>query len=311
MEILAKREDIVALIEDPETDPALAERLARVLEMRRFATDQLHLPDNRSYTHYADLGREAVVWNVVAAPEFSLTPKSWCYPIAGCVAYRGYFRRQRAAALAERLRADGWDVQVSPVPAYSTLGRFADPVLNTMMHWDDRRLAGIIFHELAHQRVYVPGDTAFNESYATFVESIGVERWLSARGQDLSAVRRDRALEQAFRALVLETRDALARLYARQMDKAEMRAAKAAAFAALKRRYREFRQTWDDTRYDGWIAQDLNNAHLALFASYEAGVAAFAALFETVDGDIEAFHRAVEEIARGDDASRTVFLEVE
>lgn len=308
MEVLSKREAIVALIEDPETDPELAARLSLVLDIRRFATDELHLPDNRSYTQYADLGRDAVVWNVIAAPEFSLTPKTWCYPVAGCVAYRGYFRRERADRLAARLRDEGWDVSVSPVPAYSTLGRFADPVLSTMMHWSDPQLAGIIFHELTHQKTYVRGDTMFNEAYATFVERIGVERWLAGQNHLLETWRRKEVLNRQFRALIMATRDELNALYARDLPAGDMRAAKAAAIETLKTRYRDFSRRAGDGRYDGWAARDLNNAHLALFFTYEAGVEAFAGLFERVGGDIELFHRAVQTVAEGDESARTAFL---
>jgi len=183
LDVMSKREPIDKLIEAPDTPEELAARLRLVSEARQFAIDELLLPDNDSYRSYADLGRDYVVWNVFAAPEFSLDPKTWCFPIAGCVAYRGYFSEDAARRKADQLAEDGLDVAVGGVPAYSTLGRFDDPVLNTMMHWEDADLVATIFHELAHQVLYVKNDSAFNESFATTVEEIGIERWLTSRDQ--------------------------------------------------------------------------------------------------------------------------------
>lgn len=310
LEILVKREDIADLIEDPSTPRELRERLAVALEIRDFASRELHLPDNRSYTLYADLDREAVVWNVVATPRYSLTPRTWCYLIAGCLAYRGFFREERAQRLATRLSDEGYDALIAPVPAYSTLGRFADPVLNTMLEWDDTRLAALIFHELAHQRVFVRGDTSFNESYATFFEREGVRRWLESHDDErlLEDWLNDLRLRQSFNALLLETRERLEKLYDRNIPEAKMEAEKLAEFDRLRENYADFSMTHGDARFDGWMAQDLNNAHLALVASYEAGTAAFSRLLEDLDGDLEKFHRRVEALAGESAERRAAFL---
>lgn len=310
MEILSKREDIAEILSDPATEPETARQLTRVLKIRNFATTELGLPDNPSYTQYADLGRDAALWNVVAAPRYSLEPKTWCYPIAGCVSYRGYFRQQRARALADRLARDGWDVAVVPVTAYSTLGRLNDPVLNTMLAWDEPRLAGIIFHELAHQKIWVQGETAFNEAYATFVEQEGVRRWLAANGDEEAIARwdRSRAMAREFRELVLSTRERLATVYEKDLDSGAMEAARASGFEALQQDYAVFRDRWSDFRYDGWMNQPLNNAHLAGFATYEAGVDAFAELHEALDGNLIDFHHQVGKLAEADRDSREKFL---
>lgn len=311
LEILVKREDIAEIIDDPAAPPDLRERLSTALEIRDFASRELHLPDNRSYTLYADLERDAAVWNVVAAPRYSLDPRTWCYPVAGCLAYRGYFRREHAERLAAKLSFEGYDTLVAPVPAYSTLGRFADPVLNTMLRWNDARLAALIFHELAHQRVFVRGDTAFNESYATFVEREGVRRWLASLGdeQALEDWIRSVRLRQSFNELLLDARERLAELYATDLPETEMELRKQAEFDRLYDAYSGFAETHRSARFENWMNQDLNNAHLALVATYEDGTRAFARLFEELDGDMEEFHRRVESLAGKSRDRRAAFLD--
>src|SRR6185437_14397083 len=189
---------------DPSTPEAVKARLTEVSAARDFASRELALPDNSSYRTYADVKRPYVVWNVVAAPEFSVRPRRWCFPVSGCVSYRGYFHERRARAFAANLASRGDDVQVDGVTAYSTLGHFADPVLSTMLRYGDPDLAGTIFHELAHQLIYIPGDSEFNESFAMTVEDEGLARWLRARGRsgELAGFRRERqvddAIEQVF-----------------------------------------------------------------------------------------------------------------
>ena len=184
LEVMRRSEPIETVVAEPGTPGSLSRRLRLVQEARAFSIAELGLPDNESYRSYAALDRDFVVWNVFAAPEFSTRPREWCFPVAGCVGYRGYFAEAAARRKADRLRADGFDVAVGGVPAYSTLGRLDDPVLSTMLRWDDVDLVAMLFHELAHQLLYVKGDTAFNESFATVVEETGIERWLEARGQD-------------------------------------------------------------------------------------------------------------------------------
>src|SRR5688572_5727939 len=247
MEISSKREPIAEVIADAATPPQLRARLEYVAAARDFASRELGLPDNESYRSYADLGRPYVVWNVFAAPEFSVEPRRWCFPIAGCVVYRGYFNEEAAQRYARKLRRRGDDAAVGGVAAYSTLGHFKDPVLNTMMGWSDAQLAGTLFHELAHQVVYVPGDSEFNEAFATVVEEAGLQRWLAARGrtEDLAAWHEQRQRHARFIELLLQTRERLEELYRSGVPVAEMRDRKQYEFGVLKLRYSELRKHWN------------------------------------------------------------------
>lgn len=308
LDLLSRRERIEAIVADPTRDAELRRRLAQVLDARRFAVQALALPDNASYTLYADLGRAYAVWNVFATPEFSLAPVESCFPISGCIAYRGHYSRERAQAHAEKLKAEGYDVDIGGVPAYSTLGWFNDPVLSTMLHWSDAVLIGTVLHELAHQRLYVQDDTTFNESYARFVEQQGLREYLGGRHtgldpQDPTLQRR----EAQFVALVIATRAQLDALYAQPLSPDAMRAAKQAAFAQLRQRYHALRETeWNGADpYAGWFARELNNASLLPVGLYDEWVPAFAALFEDAGRDWAAFHArcaalgALEATARG------------
>lgn len=301
LELLRQREPIVAILDDPRRDPQLRQRLSLVLQARAFASSALGLPDNGSYRLYADIQRPYVVWNLFATEAFSIAPLTHCFPIAGCVAYRGYYQpaRARARGAAALLEAKGYDTFVSGVQAYSTLGWFDDPLLSSMLRWDDERLAGLIFHELAHQRLYVAGDTAFNESFASFVEREGLRQWRASRGlPPLSDTAQRRAAE--FSELMLNTRQRLATLYDSDLDESAMRAAKQAEFMRLRQAYRQLRDgPWKgDHRFDRWMAQPLNNASLLPFGLYDGWVSAFAALFEQVDGDWARFYAAVEALGR-------------
>lgn len=293
--LLSQREPVAAIIENPATDPQLRQRLAAALQARAFASSALGLPDNDSYRVYADIQRPYVVWNVFATEEFSVKPLTHCFPIAGCVAYRGYYQDARARGAAALLKAKGYDTLVAGVQAYSTLGWFDDPLLSSMLHWDDDRLAGLIFHELAHQRLYVAGDTAFNESYASFVEREGVRQWRASRGLPQGAEVAHARYADLSR-LVLQTRERLAALYASGLDESAMRAAKAEEFSQMRRRYRQLRDgPWKgDARFDRWMARPLNNASLVPFGLYDSWVPAFAMLFEQVGRDWQRFHARVE-----------------
>jgi predicted aminopeptidase len=298
LDLLRQRQPIETLIADDTRDPALRQRLTEVLQARTFASQALDLPDNRSYRLYAELGRPYVVWNLFATEEFSVKPLEHCFPIAGCVAYRGYFRQGAARGEAARLRMTGLDTHVAGVEAYSTLGWFADPLLSSMLRRNDEQLAALIFHELAHQQLYLPGDTAFNESYATFVEREGLRQWRAHRGlpeQDEQGRMRYRQLVE----LLLDSRNRLERLYASDRPTPELRALKQAEFTALRQRYRALRdEQWQgDARFDRWFAQPLNNATLLPFGLYDRWVPAFAALFEENGGDWARFHAAVATLA--------------
>lgn len=280
LDVMSKREPIDELIEAPDTPEDLALRLELVNEARQFAVDELLLPDNDSYRSYTDLGRDYVVWNVFAAPEFSLEPKTWCFPVAGCVAYRGYFSEAAAERKAEQLRGRGLDVAIGGIPAYSTLGRFDDPVLSTMMRWEDADLVATIFHELAHQVLYVRNDSAFNESFATTVEEIGIERWLSSRDQDTDfsdyVGRRERRKETM--EVIAEARTDLEKLYATSMAAHEMRRAKATRLAQLA------------GELPADIEIELNNAQLASMSLYQSRVPEFRALYEDCERDLQCLY---------------------
>lgn len=311
LQLMSKRKPISRVIANPATPPAVKSQLEAVAQIREFASRQLGLPDNGSYRSYADLGRPYVVWNVVAAPEFSVEPKEWCYPIVGCVAYRGYFVERRARKFADELRRRGLDVTVDGVAAYSTLGHFDDPILNTMLGWSDVELASIIFHELTHQMIYVPNDADFNEALAVTVEEEGVRRWLESLGREQD-LERQRQYEERFAQvlhLLTRARDDLRTLYASGVDHTEMRREKSAAFAALRKSYSDLRLEWGGHGpFDSWFDGELNNARLASIATYYDCVPGFRRELEAVGGNLEAFYARVRELAKLDQEKRDSLL---
>jgi predicted aminopeptidase len=305
--LMSKREPIARVLEQRSTPPALRSQLEAVTSIRNFATQELKLPDNGSYRSYVDVGRPYVVWNVVAAPEFSVDARQWCYPIVGCVAYRGYFAERRARAFAAGLRRQGLDVNVGGVAAYSTLGHFDDPILSTMLAWDDVELAAIVFHELTHQLLYVPGDAAFNEALATTVEEEGVRRWLEAQGRAADLAQHLLEQRQALQVIDLlrRKRTELNALYTSALDASTMRERKRASFEALRRSYAELTSGWGPSApFKAWFAGELNNAHLASLATYYDCVPGFERALAAVDGDLPAFYRRVGELARLAQAAR-------
>lgn len=302
LEVYAQTRRIADIIADPTADPALKEKLAEVLRIREYASRELGLPENDSYRSYADLKRPYVLWNVFATPELSLKAREWCFPITGCVGYRGYFSEKRAATFAARRRAAGDDVHVGGVAAYSTLGWFDDPMLNTIIHRPLPEIAGLVFHELAHQQLYVRGDTAFSESFAVAVELEGVRRWLQAHGaaDDYAAYAARLRRREEFVALVLKHRDRLEALYESPASVAEKRAGKARIFAELRAEYEVLKATsWQGySGYDRWFAQDLNNAHLVSLGMYHRHVPAFQVLLARHRGDLPAFYQDVQTLGR-------------
>lgn len=288
-------------------DKRLAERLERTLEIRAYASRELGLPDNASYTRYADLGRQFVVWNVVATPPLSLAPRQWCYPVAGCVNYRGFFNEADAKAEAARLAAEGDDVHIGGVPAYSTLGWFADPVLSSFVRYPDTALARLVFHELAHQVAYVKDDSEFNESFATAVEEAGVARWIAAQaGQPRHAalvaehLRNDR-MRREFARLVRDVRPKLAAIYASDAPPAEKLARKRAVLAAMRASYDEAKAgdpglAGFDRWFAGYEGRGPNNAALAAIALYDTKVPAFRAMLSQSSGRLPEFYARVREL---------------
>jgi predicted aminopeptidase len=297
LQLLRAREPVSRVIADPGRDQLLRAHLIQSQKARTFASQQLHLPDNQSYRLYADIGRPFVVWNVFATPEFSLTPQNHCFPIAGCVAYRGYYSQSAARGEAALQRLQGMDVSIGGVEAYSTLGWFNDPIISSMMAWGDERLATLIFHELAHQRFYVKDDTEFNESFATFVEQEGTRQWRAFRDLAPDSGAQVQQRDQ-FIQLVLDTRTRLERLYTLPLPADQMRQRKADEFERLRGEYRQLRDSrWaGDKRYDAWINAPMNNARLLPFGLYDQWVPAFAALFRQVGGDWVKFYAAVEKL---------------
>jgi predicted aminopeptidase len=305
--LMSKREPISRVIDRPSTPPPLRAELEEVTSIRDFASRELGLPDNGSYRSYADVGRPYVVWNVVAAPEFSVDAKEWCYPIVGCVAYRGYFVERKARSFAAKWRARGLDVTVGGVAAYSTLGHFNDPILNTMMGWNDIELAAIVFHELTHQMIYVPNDASFNEALATTVEEEGVRRWLLAQGRDADLA--DHVAEQKHYLEVVDllrrTSNELRRLYASGIDPQPMRKEKRAALDAMRDSYARMRLQWGGhAPFESWFNGEINNANLASIATYYDCVPGFERELAAAGGDLNAFYRRVRELAKLDQAAR-------
>lgn len=303
--LLLQRRSVPKVIADPSTDPKLASRLQLSQQARQFASDRLDLPRNRSYTYYVQLHRPYVVWNVFTTKRFSVDAVLQCFPFAGCVAYRGWFDEKKARENAEQLRAQGNDVYVGGVSAYSTLGWFSDPILSSMMHWDDDELVGTIFHELAHQKIYVKGDTAFNESYAMFVEDEGLRQWHRSRNEPVGDDR-DQVMSDEFTRLVLDLRDRLKKLYASGVDEQTMATDKQREIEDFRLRYAAWRdKSWpNDHRYDKWVAQPINNATLLPFGLYDQWVQAFAAIFKQADGQWPDFFRRVRILAKEPKAER-------
>jgi predicted aminopeptidase len=301
LDLMAKRQDVSTLVADESTPPALKQKLERADAIREFASAELALPDNGSYRSYVDVGKPYVTWNVVAAPALSLKAKTWCFPVVGCVAYRGYFDEAEARAYGKELADENMDVVVAGARAYSTLGWFDDPILNTILFDAEYRFAGTLFHELSHEQVFVAGDSSFNESYAVTVEREGVLRWLARHSTPgmQRAYDQERARREEFLALVLATRKDLAELYGSLMDDAGKSREKDRIFDALRAGYGRLKISWDGyAGYDDWFATDLNNAKLALLATYNAHVPAFERLLIEQQGDMAKFHAAVEALSK-------------
>lgn len=315
--LMRSRVPIATLLQDPSLDPGLRQRLDTLQQLRSFAEQQLLLPVGHNYEDLVRQDSPYVAWNVFAAPEFSMTPRRWCYPVAGCVSYRGYFRQEAAQRYAETLRAEGWDVYIGGVNAYSTLGWFNDPMLSSLLERDTYQLASVLFHELAHQVAFAPGDTEFNESFATAVEREGLRRWLNDIGvppEVRSNVLQLRVLEQqrrdGFVALVQEAVADLALLYTSDSDIETLRRAKQARLEQLRRDYARVKESeWGGyAGYDAWFSQPLNNAQLLTVATYNALVPAFQELLAQQQGDLQGFYREVQALAKLDYPTRRARL---
>ena len=338
LSLLSKRVPIETVIEDPQTSEETRQALNTVLKARRFAVDELGLPDNRSYATYVDLDRNTggaasgdaapehgnggpiaanarrarniAVWNVVAAEEFSVDPRTWCFLFAGCVSYRGYFSEEAARRYAARLEAEGLDVLVGGASAYSTLGYFADPVVSTMIGGPEYRIVELLLHELAHQKFYLKGDSDLNEAFATAVAEYGTQRWLmqTADAGSLDAYRQQALIQTQFAELISRQRERLRAIYAGTGPAGEKRRSKAAAFEALRAEYVALRDSWDGrANYDGWFARPLNNAHVASVSTYRYWVPGLLRLLES--RGLEAFYEEMETLATQDAEQRRLRLQ--
>ncbi|MFC1778493.1 aminopeptidase [Pseudomonadota bacterium] len=300
--LMHAREDIQSVLNDPATTPELTEQLLLADQIKTFARNSLDLPANGSYSSYVEVEGDALVWNVVATGEFSLQPKKWCFPVAGCVPYRGFFKQQKAMQSAERYRRKGMDVYVSPAVAYSSLGWFSDPLLSTMLSGSDVRMAAYLFHELAHQRLYIKDDGVFNEGYASFVEETGLKQWLETnqRQDDLQQWKHLQNVSMDFNTLIGETRHELSELYHTDSPETEMRERKNEILDSFLRSLEKLRnEKWQGKQYyQSWFEEPLNNARLALYDTYAGSHCAFQRLWLESDGNPQEFHRLAEERSR-------------
>jgi predicted aminopeptidase len=298
--ILQNRQPISKITADPDSPEILRQRLTYLMAVRAFAEKDLHLPVANNYLTYVELEGPYVAWNVVATPEFSLVPRTWCYPLVGCTAYRGYFAEADARQYAELLQGQGYDVHVGGVTAYSTLGWFDDPVLSTFIRRSRASAAALLFHELAHQVLYTPDDTTFNESFATFVEQEGLRRWQKASG--ISAIYneylKNYRREQQFIELVFEHRQKLELLYQTDLTPAEKRVEKASIFSDLRDGFHDLKSKHTELEaYDGWINRPLNNAKISGVVAYHDFVPAFGKLLADNGGDLVKFYEACRRLA--------------
>lgn len=287
------RQPVEEVIANESTSAELRQKLETLIEAREFAVHTLGLPDNDSYSSFVETGRRAVTWNVVAAEEFSVSPKVWCFPVAGCVSYRGYFDRADADAYAVDLTAQNYDVTIGGASAYSTLGWFDDPILDTMLRGSDTRYVGTLFHELAHQLLYVKDDSNFNEAFATFVEQTGLRLWLTGRDEAERIEAYDVSLQRSedFVNLLNQTRSALQETFRKSLDENAMRAEKAAVFDTMRDNYEIMKTGWDGySGYDNWFKRDLNNARLVAVSTYRQYIPAFYAMYLEAGEDLIRFY---------------------
>lgn len=311
LEVLRRQVPVKTLLSAPDVDPALKMQLSKIQELREFAGEFLKMPSSGYYEKYADLGRSHVVWNVFAAGEFSIEAKTWWYPLVGRLKYQGYFRKEMASQYAEALRGHGLDVHVGPVSAYSTLGWFRDPILNTWAAFEETRLAELVFHELAHRRLFIRGDTDFNEAFATATARIGVRRWLHAHGrlQDLKRYEQQLKREESLSVAVRSTRTRLERLYAQSQVHANTNAASVAPpLDGIRKQKRELMEQLQRT-FPQVFTELPNNAWLAQIDTYERLVPAFERLYDRSGSDLELFYSAVKNLGKMPKAKRLEELE--
>jgi predicted aminopeptidase len=291
-EVLQKRQSIDDILKEKNISDSLRNKLNTVLSIRDFSIQHLGLPNNNSYLSYADLERDHVIWNIFATEEFSLEPITWCYLVVGCLNYRGYFSQAEAQQHAIELEKQGYDIYLGGVSAYSTLGWFDDPVLNTMIRWSDVRLATVMFHELAHQQLYIKNDTEFNEAYADAVAHIGVTRWLEQHSDKylLNQYKQSQYQEREFIDLIMRYKSMLNKVYQSEELENTIRKQKNALLQQMKNDYLKISQTWENTPYKKWFASDINNAKLAAIVTYRKYFPAFIDIYEKLDKNLHRFY---------------------
>jgi len=312
LDVVSRRQDIVELLEDETLPQAMRDRLNLVLDVRRFAVDAMQLPESGSYKAYADLERDYAVKNLFAAPEFSTHLRTWCYPIIGCATYRGYFDEDQLNATAKKLSKQGYDIYTGRVAAYSTLGWFDDPILNTVMGWPEYQLIGLIFHELAHHRLYIEDDTVFNESFASAVEQSGIELWYSrqARHDQVRIYLERKDSRKLVMDIIFRTRDELAELYRQELPVEDARQKKDQLMRQAKKEYEQLgEQVTSSSGFNRWFAGELNNAKLGSVAAYNNYKDAFLAILASHDHDYAKFYSEVEALGKLDRAERKARME--
>jgi len=315
LEVISKRRPIPEVINDPTTQPEVVEKLKAVERMHDFAISDLYLPDSDSFRSYSDIGRPYVLWNVFATPELSLETKQWCYPFFGCLGYRSYFEKAYAESVAKELEQQGWDIHIAPSPAYSTRGFFSDPIYNPMLRYDDLTMAGMLFHELAHEKIFFKNDSELNESFAVAIQNEGIKRWLANEQQPqyysdyIVAQQRDKQ----FVTLVLRYRKKLENLYQSSETDNLKRQQKKQILKSLRKAYYSLRKEWNGyAGFDHWFNKPLNNARLAPVGTYQGHVAAFAALLKQHDGNLLEFYMHAEQLSElPKDERRKRLLEVQ
>jgi predicted aminopeptidase len=312
LDLMSRRSYIEDILADEATDPHLRERLLQVQEIRHFSIERLDLPGNESYRSYVALQQPYVIQNLFAAPEFSTQLHRWCYPVIGCASYRGYYDEMRLQAYVAELRAEGLEVYVGSVPAYSTLGWFDDPVLSSFIDWPDYRLAGLLFHELTHQRIYIDDDTTFNESLASAVQQRGTELWLQARndGEALREFSSWLAYRNEVVTLIAVTRKQLGVLYAGEWDDSQKRERKARIFDEARHGHDQIAASHGiENGFRDWFAAQLNNAKIGSVSAYNSRVGAFVAILQVHGDDFASFYRYVEKLAKLERPARDLCLD--
>ena len=303
-DLLNKARPVDEVLQQLNLDEKLRQQLITFQQARNFASEQLHLPDNDSYRSFSAFDRDYVVWNVVAAEEFSTQPRQWCFLMVGCLSYRGYFEKEKVESYAEELKQQGLDVYISGVSAYSTLGWFDDPIVSSMLYGDEARRVGIMFHELAHQVMYRKDSTTFNESFAMVVEEEGIRRWFEAGNKPLllEQYKKNKEKNKQFHDMLLNTKNKLEVLYEQDINAEKKRQIKRQHLTAIKNNYTQLRQQWNGySGYDKWMAQELNNAHFLLVQTYHDLVPMFRDLLKKQNNNLQNFYRAAKKMSELDD----------